>query len=172
MIKITSLHLKTALLYYYRFKRGYLVCDEVYTANREKADILVDAKKEFYEIEIKTSKSDLRAEKKKKKHKESAKPGANKFYICVPTSLVPYAEKWIEEINPRYGLIEFDEERYEKQKKFLRTKWDLFLHFRKHASALHGDYNKRLKQKIIKRLPSALYNAYINLIELIEKKPC
>lgn len=172
MVNISSLHLKTALLYYYRFKRGFICADEVYTTCHEKADIVVDTNERIIEIEIKISKSDLRAEKKKKKHKEGARLGANNFYICVPTELVPCGEKWIEEVNNKYGLIEFDVERYEKEKKWMQQKWDQFLHFRKRPSMLHEKYYKRIHNAILKRLPSALCNAYIKQIELIEKKPC
>ena len=167
-------------MYYYRFKRHYSVVDECYTCFREIADILVDTKKHHYEIEIKTSKSDLNAEKKKSKHKYSEDEkwikkhnnGANKFYLCVPTELIPYAEKWIEEINKKYGLIEFDTNLYQKHIENNRGKWwDEYIHIRKNASMLHKNYNKHLTRNMIKRLPSALCNAYIKLIELIEKKP-
>ena len=41
---MNALLLKTCLLYYYRFKRGYLCSDEVYSTYGQKADILVDTK--------------------------------------------------------------------------------------------------------------------------------
>lgn len=168
MHNITSLHLKTALLYYYRFKKRYMAVDEVYSICHEKADILIDTKKAIYEIEIKLNKADLRAEKKKKKHRvDSLKcMGANKFYICIPTELVDYAKKWIKEVNPKYGLIEFDTQYYtEFKSRYKITEWNVFLKFRKRAFNLHTRYNKHLKQKIIKRLSSALVNAYIDLLE-------
>lgn len=179
MINISSLHLKTALLYYYRFKRQYVCVDEAYSNFNEIADVLIDTGKNIYEIEIKTSKGDLNAEKNKKKHKVyeegwkkiQKEKGANKFYICVPTNLMPYAEEWIKEINPKYGLIEFKSTRYlEYRKRWAVYNWDQFLYFKKQASMLHKNYNKKLHDSIINRLPSALINAYLHNIYLMENK--
>ncbi len=168
-INITSLHLKTALLYYYRFKRGYLCTDECRSYRYEIADILVDTGKQTYEIEIKLSKSDLNSEKKKGKHKIDRTCekvwGANKFSICVPTELITYAEKWIQEVNPKYGLIEFVSKYYKIP---YYGHWSEFLYFKKKASKLHNEYNKNLSKKISKRLSSALCNAYIRQIQLME----
>ncbi len=174
MINITSLHLKTALMCYYRFKRQCLVADEIYSSFNEIADVLVDTGKEIYEIEIKISKSDLNAEKKKSKHKNSVdekwlkrrERGANKFYLCVPTELIPYAEEWIQEVNPKYGLIGFNTERYIKR----NYDWDQYRFFVKKASLLHKNYNKKLRDRIISRLGSISCNAYIKQIELMEEK--
>lgn len=178
MINITSLHLKTALMCYYRFKRQYLVADEIYSCFNEIADVLVDTGKEIYEIEIKISRSDLNAEKKKSKHKNSDKldekwikrreRGANKFYICVPTELIPYAEKWIQEVNPKYGLIGFSTKRYMNRNNRHRD-WDQYRFFVKKASLLHKNYNKKLRDKIISRLGSISCNSYIKQIQMIEK---
>lgn len=169
---IEALHLKTSLLYYYRFKRGYLCVDECYSGGRQKADILIDTKKAIYEVEIKLNKADLRQEKKKRKHYkvDSLKCyGANQFYICVPTDLVSYALDWIQEVNPKYGLIEFNTQYYtERKARYNITHWDKCLRFVKRASRLHGRYDSRLRLNIIKRLPSALVNAYINQIASID----
>lgn len=171
MHNISSLHLKTSLLYYFRFKRGYLCCDEVYSGCREKADILIDTKKSIYEIEIKTNKADLYKEKKKKKHKVDSFRGANKFYLCVPTNLVPFALKWIQDVNPKYGLIQFDTQYYiERKARYNITHWDKCLRFRKQALNLHKEYNIILRQNMIKRLPSALCNAYIDILEGIDQR--
>lgn len=173
MNDITSLHLKTALLYYYRFKKQYMVVDEVYSICHEKADILIDTKKAIYEIEIKLNKADLRAEKKKKKHnfKNLKQLGANQFYICTPTYLVSYALEWIKEINPKYGLIEFNTQYYiERKARYNITEWDKCLRFRKKASRLHNKYNVHLRKNIIKRLSSALVNAYIDMLEGIDQR--
>ena len=170
MNNITSLHLKTALLYYYRFKRQYICVDEVYSNFNEIADVLVDTGHNIYEIEIKTSKSDLNKEKTKRKHKEYEEgwkkkqkfKGANKFYLCVPTELIEYTLKWIQQINPKYGLIEF----YKNNNEVF---WGDCLNFKKKASKLHNEYNKNISKNISKRLSSALCNAYINNIKLMER---
>ena len=171
MINISSLHLKTALLYYYRFKRRDLCSDEVYSGCREKADILVDTGKAIFEIEIKLNKADFYKEKKKKKHKVDSFRGANNFYICTTTDLISFAEKWIKEVNPKYGLIEFNTQYYtERKARYGITHWDKCLRFKIRARQLHTEYNKRLRNNIIKRLPSALCNCYIKLIESMDKK--
>lgn len=169
---ITALHLKTSLLYFYRFKKRYLCVDEVYSTCREKADVLVDTGKAIYEIEIKLNKADIRKEKKKKKHKLDPEKqlGANHFYLCVPTELIDYTKKWIKEVNPKYGLIEFDEQRYiEFKSRYIVTDWNIFLKFRKRATNLHTRYNKHLRKSIIKRLSSAVVNAYIDLLQGINR---
>jgi len=168
---MNALILKTCLLYYYRFKRGYLCSDEVYSTYGQKADILVDTKKNIYEIEIKTNKADLRQEKKKAKHKAENNYTVNQFYLCVPTELIEYAMKWIQEVNPKYGLIEFDTQRYKEYKlRYTIRRYDIFLKFIKKASSLNKKYNVNHRKKIIKRLPSALCNAYIDLLEGIQQK--
>ncbi len=171
-INISSLHLKTALLYYYRFKRGYLCSDEVYSSYGQKADILVDTGKAIYEIEIKLNKADLYKEKKKTKHKpDNTRYTVNKFSLCVPTELVESAKKWIKEVNPKYGLIEFNTQYYtERKARYNITQWDQCLRFIKKSSNLNKGYNKNLRNKIIKRLPSALCNAYISQIQSMERK--
>ena len=171
MNNISSLHLKTSLLYYFRFKRGYLCVTECYSGCCEKADVLIDTNKSIIEVEIKLNKADLYKEKKKNKHKVDSFRGANKFYLCVPTHLVSFTLKWIQEINPKYGLIEFNTQYYiERKARYNITEWDKCLRFIKKASSLHTNYNQYLRRNIIKRLPSALCNCYIKLIESIDKK--
>lgn len=177
-MSVGSFTLKTSLLYYYRFKRGYSVVDECYSNFGEIADVLVDTKKHHYEIEIKITKSDIRAEKKKAKHKDYEEGyklkqklmGANKFYLCVPSELIPYAEKWIQEVNPKYGLIEFNTERFDSDRNKNRAYyWNEYIHIRKNASMLHNNYNKHLTRNMIKRLSSALCNAYMSQISRIHQ---
>ncbi len=172
-----ALLLKTSLLYYYRFKRGYLCSDEVYSTYGQKADILIDTGKSVYEIEIKTNKADLYKEKKKAKHKNAdevystSRYTVNKFSLCVPSDLVPFAKKWIQEVNPKYGLIEFDTQRYKEYKlRYTINRYDIFLKFIKKACILNKEYNVNHRKKIIKRLPSALCNAYIDILEGIDQR--
>lgn len=169
---MNALLLKTSLLYYYRFKRGYLCSDEVYSTYGQIADILVDTGKSIYEIEIKTNKPDLYKEKKKAKHKPDNKHyTVNKFSLCVPTNLIFFAKKWIEEVNPKYGLIEFDTQRYKEYKlRYTINRYDIFLKFIKKASTLNKGYNINHRKKIINRLPSALVNAYIDLLQGIDQR--
>ena len=158
-------HIKCALLHYYRFKRQYVCVDECISGFGEIADILVDTEKTFLEIEVKLSKSDLNQEKHKKKHsvfKEEHKfykkeSGTNYFYICVPIKLKEHAEKWINKINPKYGLILYCSN---PKTGIYKPLWQDCISIIKKASKLHKGYNKNLKKKIAKRLSSSLANAY------------
>ena len=83
------------------------------------ADIMVDTGGFLFEIEVKTSKSDLvQGEKRKDKHERYAhidetkrghksKDIPNQYYICVPTELVDVAKEWCKKTNPNYGVLEF-----------------------------------------------------------------
>ena len=114
-MEIHSGHLKTALLAYYRFRNRNICADEVFNA-----DVLVDNGKQIIEVECKISKSDLKADIKKEKHKLWKQEPLtrhyipNKFYICVPTELVDEALKWTEENNSNYGVIEFSRNKFRK----------------------------------------------------------
>lgn len=173
---IHSQHLKCSLMSYYRFKRQYICVDECFSGFYERADVLVDTKGSIFEIEIKTSRADLNAEKKKEKHQINEQGlkkieignGANYFYLCVPSELIEYAKKWIDEINPKYGLFEFRTDRYKKEmEKWGKIyRWNEMLLNIKRAKILHNNYNKRLVESIHDRLSSALVNSYITNIEL------
>lgn len=163
---ISSFNIKCALLNYFRFERQYICVDECFSGFREYADVLVDTGKAFREIEIKTSKADLLKDKKKKKHDiykgkhKFYKPewGVNYFYICVPRELKEYAEKWIEEVNPKYGLIIY----WQVDIGYKDVKADKLLICRT-PRKLHSGYNEKLKLSMVKRLSSALANAYRRL---------
>ena len=118
LYKITSTHIKAALLSYWRFKRQMNCMDEVsvcYTS----MDVAVDTGGFLFEVEVKTSKSDLvQGEKRKDKHERYANIGngkksfeakyiPNQFYVCVPTELVDVAKEWCKKTNPNYGVLEF-----------------------------------------------------------------
>lgn len=162
-MEIHSGNIKTVLMYYYRFKRQFIACDEVKTDCNELSDILVMTKKEFIEIEIKTSKSDLiNGEKSKDKHKKlNEKRLVNKFYICVPTELVEDAKLWIAQTNINYGLIEFRTE----IAKGICYDYETLLLFSFDAKSLQPTFSEDLKTKIIKRLSSALTNEYIRRVK-------
>lgn len=142
MKKITSKQIKTALYWYFRFERQWLCADEVYGW-----DMLVDTGRETIEVEIKVSKSDLwHGEAKKKKHDAGGNYAngvsrfcPNKFYVCVPTRLVEEARKWVEAVNPKYGVLEFYEESF------------LMVGVRKSALRLHDVYTDE-REKLAMRL--------------------
>lgn len=158
-MEVNSHIIKTCLMKYWRFKRRYICVDEI---GREPADILVDTGKTMIEIEIKISKSDLwNGEARKRKHKlDDTKRGCNQFYLCVPTELIDEGKKWIDQTNPKYGLIEFDTKLLEKG----YYHWYKYLSFIKKPKKLNNKYNMYYKNQIPLRLCSALANAYEKVI--------
>lgn len=161
-MKVHSGNIRAVLMYYYRFKRQFITCSEVKTDFNELSDVLVLSKKHILEIEIKTSKQDLfSGEARKQKHsRPNEKRLVNKFYICVPSELIEDAKTWIALTNPRYGLIEFRTQLAKKDfvqyENFIRIIFD--------AKILQPNYCEVLKQKMLKRLSSALTSEYIGKI--------
>ena len=117
--KLNSMDIKLLLLRYYR-RQGFFCCTEfnqmdifgfeTFPGNPKKKPIGV-------EIEIKISKADLIADKKKTKHinygyETGYNHGkimnflANKFYYAVPAFLVEDAIKQCKELNNNYGVLE------------------------------------------------------------------
>jgi hypothetical protein len=148
---------------YYRFRRQFLCVDELDTGAGELADLIVDTGSSIIEIEIKVSKSDLwNGEAKKKKHKfVDGKRSINQYYICVPTELIDEAIKWVEETNPKYGIIEFNSAQFNK---YGYLKWMDYHKFIKKPKCLNNEYNTNLKERLWYRLNSALVSCYQNLI--------
>lgn len=158
---VNSHIIKTCLMAHYRFKRGFICCDEVVTDSGELADVVVDTGTSTIEIEVKTSKSDMKRDSFKKKHKKENKFRAvNRFYLCVPTELVEDGLDWIKETNPCYGLIEF---RSETLKSGYRS-WEKYIKTIKRAKNLCKSYKNR-SHPISKRLCSALITQYQNIIK-------
>ena len=152
--------LKIAVMSYYRFRRGWICADETMDA-----DVLVDSGTEIIEVEVKVSRYDLMvSEKKKPKHLYwKANPPAyrtrmpNSFLICVPSKLVPDALEFIEEVNPAYGLIEFDSSKYERlAERMERPPIEECVVIRRRAKGICKDYPKQLKDALCLRLTSSL----------------
>jgi hypothetical protein len=162
-MEINSGNIRAVLMYYYRFKRQFSCCSEVKTDFYELSDLLVDTGSKFIEIEIKCSKHDLiKGEARKEKHKRPNESRLiNEFYVCVPTELVEDAKLWIAQINPSYGLIEFRSEIAKKD--FVKYEDFIKVHF--DAKILQPKYHEFLKNKMIKRLSSALTSEYIGKIK-------
>lgn len=158
-MEVNSYNMRTVLMYYYRFKRQFISCSEVNTDCGEAADVLVATKKHMIEIEIKTSKSDLiNGEAKKEKHKKlNEKRVVNKYFICVPTELIEDAKLWIATINPKYGLIEFITQNSKRD--FVR--YEDLIHIVFNAEVLQPTFSEHLKDKMFKRLSSALTSEYM-----------
>ncbi len=158
--------IKYCLLCYYRFKRSMACADEV-SFYMGRADVFCDSGKATYEIEVKVNKHDLLVNEMKKgfwgkKHEDYKKLIWNRlppnyFILCVPKEMKEIAEKWIEEVNPKYGLTLFDNERWENSEK-RRSTWPYnacdYVHIIRSAKKLHKEYRSK-KENIAKRLSSA-----------------
>jgi hypothetical protein len=159
---LLSNKIKTMLMCYFRFKRGFTVATEVpYTYGM--ADFMfVDKSNKITEIEIKISQSDLGHEFVKHNETKSNKhwsmkenPNNNKlpnfYYICVPTKLIDKATALIVHSNIKIGLIEFissiEEKGYNKYFKIVRK-----------AKCLHTNKDEKMKWLVTQRCCSELCN--------------
>jgi hypothetical protein len=158
-MEINAYNIRAILMYYFRFKRQFVACSEVPTDCYELSDVLVMSKKHMIEVEIKVSKQDLiKGEAKKKKHKkEDSKRIVNKYFICVPTELVEDAKIWIDKTNKKYGLIEIKGD----VDKEWRHSYENHINIVKNAKLLQPKFYEILKDKMLKRLSSALTSLYL-----------
>jgi hypothetical protein len=136
---MTSLEVKFALLWYFRFQRQWLCATECHLW-----DIIVFTDKYLIEAEVKISKSDLwHGEAKKDKHERykirRGEPMPNKFYICVTEGLKEEAEKWVKEVNENYGII------------ICRSMYNVFI-LRKAKLLREDGYDITVRDSMLKRL--------------------
>jgi hypothetical protein len=163
--------IKTAVISYYRYQRQMICTDEaICYVGCETCDVLVDSGSWLYDIEIKVDKYDLwKGEAAKRKHKAyrriSDAPGykewqtPNYFIMCVPEYLLDEAQKWVQETNSKYGIIEFSESTWErmcKAKHFWRL--ENLIRVVRSPKKLHFNRSKRLPEALVKRLCSAYCN--------------
>lgn len=166
---ITSKHLKSALLSYYRFKKRMIVATEV-CVNDGQADVVAcsyDAKISI-EIEVKITISDLKQEFKKKKTKhwyienkiysDYYNNSTNYFYFCIPDYLYEQAYSIIKEQNKKYGIIVFNTEFDIKKHLFEKQMNDLSpcLIFKNNAQKLNDTENSQVLEGIVKRLTTEI----------------
>ena len=145
---MNSYYIKTILMEYWRFERQCLCADEV-SYGRYLADVIILTKSNYiHEIEVKCVKGDLCIlELKKDKHTDMTKKWyPHYFSFAVTTELIEDALKVIEQLNPKYGLIEINNKYYPP------------IIIRKSPSRLHNNIEEleKWKHKIIYRLNSAL----------------
>ena len=110
---INSNYIKLSLLAYYRYVNKFIyVCTEAINY----ADVIALKKDKLVEIEVKVSKSDLKADFHKPKHRLylnaetniKTKPTRiipNEFYFCTTRQLQEDALQLIKEYNNNYGLM-------------------------------------------------------------------
>lgn len=158
---MTSLEIKHALLSYFRFKRQCICASECMNN-----DVMVITQNGLtIDIEIKVNKYDLwKGEARKYKHKwlkshPSKNYHANKFYICVPTELLDEAEKWVNTVNNKYGIIECNKRQF----------YPYHISIIKKASILHKFKSERLANKIMKRVCTENINLIGRLLNEKEK---
>lgn len=160
--KITAFKIKHALMYYFRFNRQCICASECLNN-----DVMVITKSGLVlDIEVKISKYDLwKGEAKKSKHKLykhfetsvmaqcSKSSMANRFYICVPTILEKEALKWVEEINPKYGIIRYNPSFYNS------------IMIARTAKLLHNEKSESSKNSIMMRVCSENIGLIGNLLK-------
>jgi len=142
--KVTAFDLKLALLRYFRFQRQWICVDEFC-----KADVVVDTGKDILEVEVKVGKGDLENNEAYKLEKHSAYRGGhsyrlfhpNRFYFCVPESLVKSTMGICEKLNPNYGIIAFNPYVFERhiQWGYLRPHHEC-LRMARTGKRLHDEY--------------------------------
>ena len=159
--RVTSFELKLALLEYYRFERQWIAVDEFMGA-----DVIVDTGSEIIEIEVKLRKNDLcNGERYKKLKHHNYKHGLqyarchpNKYLFCVPIKLREAAEAMVAELNPKYGVIIFDDVRLlaNVARGYGYARLSDYLCTVERAQKLHTNYGRKQQQRIAKRCCSKL----------------
>lgn len=121
-LKLNSYYIKASLLHYFRFYKQFdYVATECDTDSWTKADVLCYTGNRVIEVEVKTSRGDLRGDKIHKEKKHSSRKEAvlkeyngkvitettraTHFYFCVPEELKEIALEEVETINPKYGVM-------------------------------------------------------------------
>lgn len=159
--KVTSFELKLALLEYFRFERQWVAVDEFMGA-----DVIVDTGSEIIEVEVKLLKNDLINGERYKRLKHLAyREGRqhrwchpNKFLFCVPVKLREAAEAMVAELNPKYGVIVFDDERLlgDLARGYGYGLLSDYLCTVERAQKLHTGYGEKQQRRIAKRCCSKL----------------
>jgi len=145
--------MKACLCAYFRFSRGVgQIATEVGEFN---SDFLAIRKGNMFEIEIKTSKADLNADFKKRKHtiyeQDKSVWTPNYFYFAVPNNLVEYA--FAKCVDNNYGVLEILES----------GPWKERVRVVKRAKKLHNRFApEKVKYYLINRLSSEMANLRIN----------
>lgn len=184
--KLDSYYIKASLLHYFRFNNQYHhVATECGIDEYTMADVLCYTGDKVIEVEVKTSKSDLRGDKKNKATKHSSRKKellhfgngkpieettrATHFYFCVPEELVEAALEEVSIINPKYGVMVCYASPDLYGQEFGKN-----VNIVKRAEALHSLplIKDRIKEKIAARNASELASMYKNFYVDRYKKGC
>lgn len=160
-MKITAFELKLALLEYYRFERQWVAVDEFMGA-----DVIVDTGVDVIEVEVKLNKNDLQNGERYKRLKHLTyregrkykKCHPNRFLFCVPTGLTKCALTMVQELNPKYGVIIFDDQRLlgDLGRGYRAQRLSDYLCTIERAQQLHTGYPEKQRQRIAMRCSSKL----------------
>ena len=158
---VNSMHVMTALMCYFRYKRNALVASEVDLYSYGKSDIVADTGKVTYDVEIKTTINDLKRDFKKYKHSmldyaagKSSYWVPNYFYFCLPVLLIDKAKVIINEQGNKFGILSYD---YENSRFYIPEK---FIKSVQIGKKIHNRYDTGIRKKIVKRLSSELCIIY------------
>ena len=156
-----SNNIKGCLLRYFRFKRGFCVGTEVNTFGL--ADIAGYDYSISFEVEVKTSKSDLKRDRFKEKHSNPDKM-LNKFYFCVPRELLEETEKLVLTLNKDYGIIVYDvtEHDLNKTKHYYVEEVTIY----RRAKKLNDRDHTRFKRDLHMRISSELANMHKDMYNI------
>ena len=148
--EIDANYMKIAVQSFFRYKKQYkLTCTEYCYK-----DVVAFKGSDFIEVEVKISKSDLKADLHKPKHKKYVKGSEtqkanypNEFYYAFPKELYQDEEvkEIVEKLNPKYGII------------IVKDIYDVMIV--KFATKLHDiKFRTTLKDDVIARLTSENIN--------------
>lgn len=172
---LSTVEMKYYCLSYYRYQRQYpIAATEVPVFGSYIADILASDFKEFVEVEIKISESDMLADFSHKSEKHTAYLDStlnktailgdkdriampNKFLYAVPINMRSFALSLVK--GTPYGLITVDP----SDPKLSNNS---FIKVVKHSGTINHVYPKKLETPAIARMSSEIINLYESQLDL------
>lgn len=177
MPSLSTPEMKYYVLSYYRFQRQYpIAATEVQVFGNYVADVLAsDLEKEFVEVEIKISESDMLSDFQHKSMKHTAYLDSvlhtegstltkkekllmpTKFLYAVPREMKNFAKQQVS--GTPYGLIVVDP-------KDMTLSNNSFIKVVKHSDIINRLYPKDLERRALMRMSSEIINLYESQLDL------
>ena len=159
---MTANELKTHIIGYLRFKRQIKIC----ATEVNFADIIAyDSKRDkIIEIETKISKQDFLNDFNKPKHKRTNRR-PNLFYFGVTHDIRDFVCDYLAKHNSPYGVISYDEFAYKHD--LIGSRIGVY----RQADNLNDDDNKWIKDSLIDRMASEIYNLRKKLYIIKRSQP-
>lgn len=176
MPSLSTPEMKYYVMHYYRIQRQYPICaTEVGVFSGFIADVLAsDLQKEFVEVEVKISESDMLSDFEHKSLKHSAyldtvlhKEGTlkdsdrklmpTKFLYAVPHEMRKFAKEMV--TGTPYGLIVVDPTD-------MSLSNNSFIKVVKHSDIINRTYPKDLERPALMRMSSEIINLYESQLEI------